>query len=72
MQKLIRAAPMEQILQEARVAHNITTGHTEIIVGLNFVECLECGRHAHSPKDGALILHNSDFSICKNIPATEF
>lgn len=42
----------------AKQAHRARTGHNDIFVGMNFVECLDCGRHAHQTDGrGVLFLH---------------
>lgn len=60
------------LLQQARAAHNMTTGHVRMFIGANFIECEECGKHAHIPRDGILILHNADYSIYESIAPTDF
>ena len=50
---------MEEILYNAKANHENRTGHT-VIVGLNFVECQECKRHAHCARDEVLVLHDRE------------
>jgi len=60
-------------LLKARNAHFHRTGHKSIIVGNNFVECRECGRHAHIAPDGkSLFVHNKDYSQMETIKIEEF
>ena len=47
---------MDKALRIARDAHRKRTGHKKIIVGMNFIECLECKKHAHLG-NGHLIVH---------------
>jgi hypothetical protein len=51
------------VLWRAALAHSkrFNPPHLSIIIGANFVECLECGAHAHVEEwteDTMLITHN--------------
>ena len=35
------------VLVAAKIGHQRTTGHQEVFLGANFVECMTCGKHAH-------------------------
>jgi len=57
----------------ARLNHTKTTGHKNIMVGMNFIECPECHAHAHiSSNHETLILHDSGYQIVKEIQPSEF
>ena len=48
-----------KLLLAARTAHAKRTGHRRSMVGMNFLECFDCGKHAHIV-DGKLYLHGRD------------
>ena len=59
-------------LKRAALAHQ----HRMVFVGMNFIECLECGLHAHQAEGlggkGLLILHNADYSLYVHIQPEQF
>jgi hypothetical protein len=48
-----------KILLKARTAHTKRTGHRRTMIGMNFLDCLVCNRHAHIV-NGKLYLHGRD------------
>jgi hypothetical protein len=63
------------VLQSASLAHRNRTGHKNIMVGGNFVECMECHAHAHLVAIGDRLCRHgrpSDSEQPKIIQAEEF
>jgi len=62
-----------KLLLEARKAHNTRTGHKHIFIGLNFIDCLECRKHAHLTSDcQRLIAHAAHHKHVETIDAKDF
>ena len=63
----------DKLLLEARNAHATRTEHKNIFVGVNFVECLQCRKHAHLTSDGKrLIVHDANHERVETIDAKDF
>jgi len=62
-----------KLLLEASNAHSTRTGHKHIFLGLNFIECLQCRKHAHLTSDGMrLIVHDANHRHIETIDAKDF
>jgi hypothetical protein len=61
----------DRALITARDAHRERTGHSSVVAYGNFVECAECGAHAHlmSAKTAkpTLYLHDRDYQNVREI-----
>ena len=62
---------MDKLLLDARNAHAKRTEHKDIVLGMNFVECMECGQHAHVCSKDKLTLHGHSTEY-RTISAEEF
>ena len=63
----------DKLLLDARNAHATRTEHKHIFVGQNFVECLQCRKHAHLTSDGMrLMVHDSNHKCMETIDAKDF
>ena len=64
----------QEILMLARKSHYDRTGHTmeKIYVGLNFIECGECKKHAHITCDSNFVMHDAEYAIVQPIKPEEF
>ena len=63
----------DKLLLEARRAHRTRTEHTHVFIGMNFVECLQCRKHAHLTSDGMrLVVHDSSHKAVETIDAEDF
>ena len=61
----------DETLKLARQAHRDRTDHWNVMVGLNFVECMICHRHAHLTPDGQGLLEHQRGAMAP-ISAEEF
>ena len=65
----------DQVLRDARNAHVNRHPDHKVWVGLNFVECVTCGAHAHIAsryQEFPLIRHDSTRRIYEGIQAEDF
>lgn len=63
------------ILTIARRSHYNRTKHADIMVGLNFIECMICHKHAHENStqcDGLLYEHDTGYHFCNPIKPEDF
>lgn len=73
MLEMIHEPEKDSVLVEARNAHRQRTGHTHIFIGANFLECLECRKHAHMTDDCLqLIAHDARHHNEDTIDAKDF
>lgn len=59
----------------AKKFHQATTGHDDVMVGMNFIECMECGKHAHinpSSLEYPLTQHDSERFSFKGLRPQDF
>jgi len=62
-----------KLLLEAHKVHVMRTGHKHIFIGMNFVECLQCRKHAHLTANGLrLIVHDANHKHVETIDAEDF
>lgn len=68
-----------KLLLEARNAHATRTGHKHIFIGMNFIECLCCGKHAHLTSGvktlftgQRLLVHDANHKVTETIDAEDF
>ena len=59
-------------LQRARGYHTLNTGHIGIVVGANFIECSECGKHAHLVGKGSTLVRHGPGVSTENIEPKDF
>jgi hypothetical protein len=66
----------DRALITARDAHRNRTGHKSVAAYGNFVECAECGAHAHimsaNTVKPTLCLHDRDYRTVREICPTAF
>jgi hypothetical protein len=58
---------MKQTLNAYAQQHIKNNPKHRIIIGLNFVECVDCKEHAHYYAAGYMIKHNSNYSINEKV-----
>jgi hypothetical protein len=63
---------IDKDLKNARDAHRQRTGHKNFFVGMNFINCEDCGRHAHIGGPSGLIAHDPDYIDIEHITPKEF